>query len=169
MLRIVVMGVSGCGKSSVGAALSKALDIPYVDADDLHSPANVDKMAKGIPLQDEDRWPWLTQVGEVLRDRAPVIVGCSSLKHRYRQLMRDIVREGGTGGDIRFVHLAAPREVIETRMAARAGHFMPVSLLDSQYAALEAPDEMEALTVDISQSLPQITAFILQDLSASAR
>lgn len=159
-LRIVIMGVSGCGKSSVGAALSDRLGIPYRDGDDLHPAANVEKMRAGVPLTDDDRWPWLDRVAQVLRDEAPVIVGCSALRHDYRDRIRQ-----GAGGPVRFVHLAGDRAVIAARMAARTGHYMPTSLLDSQFATLEPPGPDEALTVGIDQEVDAIIATLLPQLS----
>ncbi|MFT4013864.1 MAG: gluconokinase [Paracoccus sp. (in: a-proteobacteria)] len=156
MMRIVLMGVSGSGKSSIGAALSKHLGIAYVDGDDLHTPANVEKMRAGIPLTDEDRWPWLDRVARVLADQAPVIIGCSALRRVYRDRIR-----AGAGGTVRFVHLSGSREVLAKRMAARPGHYMPVSLLDSQFATLEPPaPEEKALTVDIARTPAELTASI---------
>ena len=154
-LRLVLMGVAGCGKSSVGAALSAALDVPYVDGDDLHPAANVEKMRRGEPLTDADRWPWLDRVADCLHAKAPVIIGCSALKRAYRDRIRD-----GAQGKVGFVHLSGTRAVIEARMAARQGHYMPLSLLDSQFAALEPPAPDEATTVDIDQPLPRIVAQI---------
>lgn len=151
--RIVIMGVAGCGKSSVGEGLAARLGIPYRDGDDLHTPEAVEKMRAGTPLTDEDRWPWLDRVAEVLAKGAPVIVGCSALRRAYRDRIR-----AGAGGPVRFVHLAGSREVILARMAARKGHYMPTSLLDSQFATLEAPGPDEALTVDIDQPLSDIIA-----------
>lgn len=149
--RIILMGVAGCGKSSVGQGLSARLGIPYRDGDDLHSPQAVEKMRSGIPLTDDDRWPWLDRVARVLATEAPVIVGCSALKRAYRDRIR-----AGAGGPVRFVHLAGSRAVIAARMARRTGHYMPTSLLDSQFAALEPPGPEEALTVDIEQPLDVI-------------
>ncbi|MCU0828948.1 MAG: gluconokinase [Tabrizicola sp.] len=159
MKRLVIMGVSGCGKSSVGEALSARLGIPYFDGDDLHSPEAVAKMRDGVPLTDDDRWPWLDRVAGVLRDRAPVIVGCSALKRAYRDRIR-----AGAGGPVTFVHLAGDREVIAARMAARTGHYMPTSLLDSQFAALEPPGPEEATTVDIALDLPDLVERVLTRL-----
>ena len=141
MLRLVVMGVSGCGKSTLGAALAARLGVAFVDADDLHPPANRAKMAAGVALTDADRWPWLDLVTGVLQDRAPVVVACSALRRAYRDRLR-------RAGEVRFLHLAAPREVIAARLAARQGHFMPASLLDSQYATLEPPGPDEAVSLD---------------------
>lgn len=147
--RIVIMGVSGCGKSSVGEGLAARLGIPYRDGDDLHPPENVAKMRAGVPLTDEDRWPWLDRVAQVLRDQAPVIVGCSALKRAYRDRLR-------TAGEVRFLHLVGARELIAARMAARQGHYMPTTLLDSQFAALEPPGPDEALAIPIDQPLDAI-------------
>lgn len=154
-LRLVLMGVSGCGKSSVGEALSDLWQIPYRDGDDLHPPANVEKMRAGVPLTDEDRWPWLDRVAQTLRDSAPMIIGCSALRRVYRDRIR-----AGAGGPVAFVHLAGSRDVIAARMARRQGHYMPLSLLDSQIATLEPPGPDEALTVDIDQPLDGIVAAI---------
>jgi gluconokinase len=158
-LRIVIMGVSGCGKSSVGEGLAARLAVPYRDGDDLHPPQNVEKMRAGVPLTDADRWPWLDRVAGVLATEAPVIVGCSALRRSYRDRIR-----AGAGGPVRFVHLTGNREVILARMAARKGHYMPTSLLDSQFATLEAPGPEEAFAVDIDQPLGALVAAILPRL-----
>ncbi len=148
-LRLVVMGVSGCGKSSVGAALALRLAVPYRDGDDLHPAENVAKMRAGVALTDADRWPWLDRVALVLRAETPVILGCSALRRVYRDRLR-----AGAGGPVRFLHLTGAPEVIAARMAARQGHYMPPALLDSQLATLEPPGPEEgALTLDIDQPL----------------
>ena len=157
--RVVIMGVSGCGKSSVGAGLAARLGLNYRDGDDLHPPENVAKMRAGMPLTDGDRWPWLDRVGQVLLAEAPVIVGCSALKRAYRDRIRT-----AAGGPVTFVHLAGSQEVIAARMALRQGHYMPLSLLDSQFAALEPPAAAEAITVSIDQPLEAIVADILRQL-----
>ena len=157
---MVIMGVSGCGKSSVGEALAERLGIPYRDGDDLHPAESVAKMRAGTPLTDEDRWPWLDQVGLVLATKAPVIIGCSALKRRYRDRIR--VEAGGV---VTFIYLEGSRELIAGRMADRKGHYMPLSLLDSQFAALEAPGPEEAITVSIDQPLAGIVQEILQKVS----
>jgi gluconokinase len=154
--RIVIMGVSGCGKSSVGNALGARLGIPYRDGDDLHPPENVEKMRAGLPLTDEDRWPWLDRVSRVLAEGAPVIVGCSALRRAYRDRIR-----AGAGGPVCFVHLTGSRDLIASRMMLRQGHYMPASLLDSQFATLEAPGPDEAVTVDIDRPLPDLIEAIL--------
>jgi gluconokinase len=158
-LRLVIMGVTGCGKSTVGEALAGRLGVDYRDGDDLHPPENVEKMRAGMPLADADRWPWLDRVAGALREGAPVIVGCSALKRAYRDRIRD-----GAGEPVRFVHLAGSRELIAGRMAQRRGHYMPLSLLDSQFAALEAPGPEEALTVRIDQSPVGIVDEIMRSL-----
>ncbi len=162
--RIVLMGVAGCGKSAVGAALAARLGATYLDGDDLHPQANIDKMSRGEALTDEDRWPWLTLVGQKLA--APdgiLILGCSALKRRYRDHIRK-----EAGAPVLFVHLAGSRKLIATRMAARAGHFMPASLIDSQFAALEPPGPDEnAVTVDIDRPLERIVSDIATHLEES--
>jgi len=139
--RVVVMGVSGCGKSTVGRALADSLGWKYVEGDELHPPRNVALMAAGTPLTDEDRQGWLESIAAMLADAARrhdgIVVTCSALKRRYRDLLRRAAPE------LRFVFLHGPRELLAERMAARQGHYMPASLLQSQLAALEppAPDE----------------------------
>ena len=157
-MKIVLMGVAGCGKSSVGVALGQALRLPYRDGDDLHPAENIAKMSRGEPLTDTDRWPWLALVGQALR--APGILGCSALKRAYRELIND-----RAGGGVVFVHLSGSRKVIEGRMRARTGHFMPPALLDSQFATLEvpAPDE-RAVEVDIDKPLDAVVAEIVLKL-----
>lgn len=145
---VVLMGVSGSGKSTVGAALAAALGWPLVDADDLHPPANVAKMAAGVPLTDEDRWPWLDRVVAELRritaDGTNVILACSALKQVYRDRL-------AAAGDVRFVHLRGDPETIGARLASRHHRYMPATLLGSQFAALEAPDD--AIDVDVAMSV----------------
>jgi gluconokinase len=148
-LRIVIMGVSGCGKSSVGEALALRLGIPYRDGDDLHPAANVAKMRAGIALTDQDRWPWLDRIAQALHDGAPLIIGCSALRRAYRDRIR-----AGAGGPVRIIHLTGDRDLIAARMADRQGHYMPLSLLDSQFAALEPPGPDEAaLSVAVDRPL----------------
>ncbi len=149
-LRIVVMGVSGCGKSSMGEALAHRLGLPFIEGDALHPSENVAKMAGGTPLTDEDRWPWLARVGQALAaPQGGAIASCSSLKRVYRDVLR---REAGD--DVIFVHLHGSRELLLSRMQHRPGHFMPASLLDSQLATLEAPGPDEnAIPVDCAEPL----------------
>lgn len=130
---VVVMGVSGCGKSTVGALLAAALHAEFLDGDSLHPESNVEKMAAGIPLNDADRRPWLEEVGRrfgAAGDKS-LVIACSALKRSYR----DLIRTGAA--DARFVHLHGTAELLGARMAARPGHFMPPSLLESQLRTLE--------------------------------
>jgi len=138
----VIMGVCGSGKSTIGAKLARALHIEFVEGDVLHSPDNVKKMAAGMPLTDADRHGWLVAIAARLRDakRAGVglVVSCSALKRRYRDLLRSVGE-----ADARFVYLAGSRALLAERMAQRRGHFMPGSLLESQLAILEEPSPDE--------------------------
>jgi gluconokinase len=137
-----MMGVSGSGKSLIGAELARALDIEFVEGDDLHPPDNVQRMAAGIPLTDDDRRGWLTAIAARLRDakraRMGLVVSCSALKRSYRDLLRSV-----GAADVRFVYLAGSRALLAERMAQRRGHFMPPSLLESQLAILEEPSPDE--------------------------
>lgn len=144
-LSIVVMGVSGSGKSTVGEALAAELGIPFLDSDSLHPITNVDKMAAGIPLSDDDRWPWLRAVGDALAaSEDGLVVACSALKRSYRDAIR------GQAPSTRFVFLTGSRELLVARLSKREDHFMPPSLLDSQLATLEPLGEDEAgVVVDI--------------------
>lgn len=164
--RMVLMGVAGCGKSSVGAALARRIGAVYVDGDDLHPAANIAKMGRGIPLSDEDRWPWLTRVGETLSaGSSPTIIGCSALKRAYRDHIASVV-----GAPVTFIHLVGSLEVIERRMKARKGHFMPSALLASQFAALEPPGSDEnAISVDIDQPLEAVVDSIASQLGGTER
>ena len=146
------MGVSGSGKSTVGAALAHRLRVPFVDADTLHPAANVAKMAAGEPLDDDDRYPWLERVGEWLAAHPDgAVVSCSALKRKYRDQLR------AHCPNVEFGHLSGSSELIASRLAARTGHFMPAALLRSQLDTLEplGPDEA-GMTVDISQGLDAI-------------
>lgn len=127
------MGVSGAGKSTIADALASRLGVPYLDADDLHPPANIARMAAGVPLRDVDRWPWLDQVGAWLAGRRAGggVVACSALRRVYRDRLRDAVPE------LRTLHLDADPALLRARLAARTDHFLPPSLLDSQLATLE--------------------------------
>ena len=158
-LRLVLMGVSGCGKSTVGRALADRLGIPFRDGDDLHPAGNVALMRAGTPLTDADRWPWLDRVAAVLRDAAPVIVACTALRRAYRDRLR-----AGAGGPVTIFHLSGTPGLIADRLAARRGHFMPPGLLDSQFAALEVPDAQEAVTIDISPPLQDLVGAIVARL-----
>jgi gluconokinase len=150
---LTVMGVSGSGKTTVGAALAQRLRVPFEDADDLHPAANVAKMSAGIPLDDLDRGPWLQTVGRWLADHTATggVMSCSALRRSYR----DILREAAP--DQLFVHLAGTPEVVARRVAGRPAHFMPATLVASQFATLEPLDDDEnGLTLDLDQPVDAI-------------
>jgi carbohydrate kinase (thermoresistant glucokinase family) len=156
---IIVMGVSGCGKSAAGGALAAALGRPFLDADDLHPLANKEKMARGIPLTDDDRWGWLDTVGQRLAADGPMVVACSALRRVYRDRLR------AAAPDAVFVHLHGSRQLLAGRMGHRVHEFMPVTLLDSQLATLEPlqPDE-RGFVVDVTPPLPEVVEHILTGL-----
>jgi gluconokinase len=155
---IVVMGVSGAGKTTIGEKLAEALDTPFIDADNFHPPANVEKMRSGKPLVDEDRWPWLEIVANAMRNTANtegrVVCACSALRRDYRDFMI-----GKAGEPILFILLHGDKELIAERQANRPGHFMPSALLESQFATLEhfEPDET-GITLDVAQTIDEIVA-----------
>jgi carbohydrate kinase (thermoresistant glucokinase family) len=143
------MGVSGCGKSTVAALLAGRLGWPFEEGDDMHPDANVAKMHAGHPLTDDDRWPWLKQIGawidEQIAAGRSALVTCSALKRSYRDLLRR--------DEVTFVYLRGDHALIARRLAARHGHFMPSDLLDSQFADLEEPTaDEQAITIDIGRS-----------------
>lgn len=150
------MGVSGCGKTSVGEALAKKLNANFVDGDDLHPEVNKAKMAAGIALIDEDRWPWLSEVGKTLGAQPNLVVACSALKRSYRDKIRDYEP------NVRFIHLHGSKELLQERVNSRSDHFMPASLLDSQLATLEeiAADE-NGRKFDISKPVSQIVEEVI--------
>ena len=147
------MGVSGCGKTSVGQALAERLPLTFIDGDTLHPDSNISKMASGLPLRDDDRMPWLQKVGTALEETpGVVVVGCSALQRKYRDQILKHAQE-----PVQFLHLAASYEVLRDRVNSRKGHFMPQSLLDSQFAALEnlASDEL-GVSINIAQSFDAV-------------
>jgi gluconokinase len=154
---VVVMGVTGSGKSAVGSALAQRLRVPFVDADTLHPPANIVKMSAGEPLDDDDRYPWLERVGEWLAaHRAGGVVSCSALKRKYRDQLRAQCPK------VEFLHLSGSPELISSRLAARSGHFMPAALLRSQFEALEPLGADEAgVIVGTDQDVDAIIATFL--------
>jgi len=160
-LAIVLMGVSGCGKSTVGAELSRLLGWPFRDADSFHPPANIEKMSQAIPLTDDDRWPWLRAlrvvIEQALADGTGAVVPCSALKQAYRDVL-----SGGLS-NVHYVHLTGDPNVLAARLAGRRGHFMNPALLESQIAALEPP--LDALEVDVSRTPAEQVAAIRQALS----
>ena len=153
---IIIMGVTGSGKSTVGEQLAQDLDWPYYDADDFHPEANVQKMASGTPLTDEDRWPWVealaVEIGRWLASDKGAILECSALKQSYR----DVLVKGREG--VQLVHLHGSKDLIAHRLATRVHRYMPASLLDSQFATLEEP--RDALGIDIAPEPPAIAATI---------
>lgn len=160
----VVMGVSGCGKSTVASQLAAARGGDFLDADDFHPPANKAKMASGIPLTDEDRWGWLDMMNAELTRRAEhapdTFLACSALRQVYRDRL-------ATGlPSLRFIYLKGSREAIGNRLERRKDHFMPATLLDSQFALLEEP--VDALTVSIEQSPDQVVGEILKKIETAS-
>ena len=146
------MGVTSCGKTSVGEALAARLGVSFVEGDRLHPDGNVAKMSAGIPLTDEDRWPWLTLVGDSLRGNEGRVASCSALKRVYREHIRQAARR-----PVAFVFLDGSAELFAARIAARKGHFMPPSLLASQLATLERPSPDEfAKAFDVAQPVDEI-------------
>jgi gluconokinase len=160
---VVVMGVSGSGKTTVAALLAAGMDWAFADADDLHPEANVEKMRSGHPLTDEDRWPWLERVAAVIDNwrakGASAVITCSALKRAYRRIIV------GDRKDVALAYLRGTHDLIAGRLAARHGHYMPASLLDSQFAALEEPAEEERpIVLDIGGTPQQIVAALIERL-----
>jgi carbohydrate kinase (thermoresistant glucokinase family) len=145
-MKLVVMGVSGCGKSSVGELLAQKIGAVFIDGDDLHPASNKEKMSSGAPLNDDDRWPWLEAVGTSLENTENIVVACSALKKIYRD--RILAQSPAT----RFIHLHGSKELLLSRLGNRTSHFMPSTLLDSQLQTLEMMDSSEPGKVfDISK------------------
>jgi gluconokinase len=161
-LRVVVMGVSGAGKTTVGELLAARLDVPYADADEFHPPANVAKMSAGTPLTDDDRWPWLDAIGRWLdQQRAGgAVVTCSALRRTHRDALRAHV------ADLWFLHCAGSFELIQQRITRRAHHFMPASLLRSQFETLEPPGADErAVSEDVGRQPAEMVADFLATIA----
>jgi gluconokinase len=161
-LRLIVMGVSGCGKSTMASALGERLGLDMVDGDDLHLPESVAKMRSGIALQDADRWPWLDRIGHYLAQAQEPgrVVACSALKRVYRDRIRE------QAGDVCFVFLDGDFELIEQRMRQRVGHYMQPGLLDSQFRTLEKPqaDESDVIRLPITEPVQDMVAQALNAL-----
>jgi gluconokinase len=162
---IVVMGVAGSGKTTIGKGLAEALDAQFVDADDCHPKSNIEKMSRGAALSDDDRWPWLHNFAQVLAAADGRVIGaCSALKRAYREKIT-----AAAGEPVLFLFLNGSRALVAERLAARMDHFMPAILLDSQFSALEVPGPEEpAVSVDISGSSEEIVAAIVADLTRKA-
>jgi gluconokinase len=164
---VVLTGVSGSGKSTVGAALADSLGWDFIDGDDFHSPANVAKMTRGIPLDDADRASWLAVLHDLIADRVaarePAVLACSALKRRYREQLSEAVPAGA----VRFAHLDVDRATLQQRLRRRRNHYMPPSLVDSQLATLEPPTPTEAIVVDAARPLPDIVGDLVADLAGS--
>lgn len=161
---LVVMGVCGCGKTVIGRDVARRLQYNFIEGDDYHPPGNVAKMQSGIPLTDDDRQPWLDALSRRIATAAAqdegLVISCSALKRRYRDILR------GDGLTVHFVHLAGPPALIARRMEGRSGHFMPASLIDSQFAALEPPGPDEsAETHDIALPAEVIAERVAAGLS----
>lgn len=163
-LRLIVMGVSGCGKSTIASALGERLSLDMVDGDDLHLPESVAKMRAGVALEDADRWPWLDRIGDYLSQPHPQgrVVACSALKRVYRDRIR------AQAGDVCFVFLDGDFALIEQRMRQRVGHYMQPGLLSSQFHTLETPqaDETDVIQLSITHPLHDLLAQALLALQA---
>jgi gluconokinase len=162
---LIVMGVSGSGKTTIGLAIAKAKGIAFFDGDDLHSPEARAKMTAGTPLTDEDRAPWLERIGNLLADSAAhpagAIVACSALRRVYRDRLRAIV-----GPPLRFLFLKGGKALMRARVAERKGHYMPASLIDSQFAALESPEgEGDVVTIPADSDLSSVLDETIERLS----
>jgi gluconokinase len=158
---VILMGVSGSGKTTVGRHLAEKLGWPLLDADDFHPPANIEKMSRGIPLEDGDRWPWIDRLNDMVRAAESrgenVLLACSALKARYRdRLARDC-------RDVKLIYLKGDFDLIESRLMARKGHYMKAGLLKSQFAALEEPQG--AVVMDIGDEPERIAARLLTALN----
>lgn len=164
---LIVMGVSGCGKTEIGQRVAAIFGGHFEDADDFHPEENKAKMRAGIPLKDEDRWPWYARLRARIEERrvnstTVYVLACSALKAIYRERLR----AGDKAGEIVFVHLKGTRDLIFSRMSARRGHYMPVSLLDSQFAILEETPDLMTASIEPSQDV--IAADIARQLTAPA-
>ena len=164
MAAVVVMGVSGAGKSTVGRLIAAALHCAFRDADSFHPAANIEKMSRGAPLTDDDRWPWLNAIAAWIAERRAKgeagVVTCSALKRVYRDIVTD-----KQSADVRLVYLKGDFDLIEARLKARAGHFMPPGLLRSQFDTLEEPGADErAITVSIDATPEEIAGQVMKAL-----
>lgn len=163
----VIIGVSGSGKTTVGLALAQKLKAPFFDGDDFHPPENVAKMASGVPLDDDDRYPWLARLHDLIADHLArgetAVIACSALKKKYR----DQLRQGNEG--VSIVYLKGSLNLIWERMAARQGHFMKADMLQSQFEALEPPSPHNTLIISVEQNVDNIVDHILQSVGEENR
>lgn len=161
MNSIIIMGVSGSGKTSVGKLLAEKLDMPFYDGDDFHPESNVEKMRSGKPLNDQDRYPWLKTLAdqiEKMNQEGGGVLACSALKQSYRDILA-----GADGAKVTFVYLKGNQDLIADRLSGREGHYMPAELLDSQFQTLEEP--MDSVTVSINQKPDEIVKGIIDKLN----
>ena len=156
---VLVMGVAGAGKTTIGEALARRLGWRFIDADDFHAPENVAKMKAGIPLQDADRWPWLDRLNEELKKHGNAVLACSALKESYRRRLAEGIP------DFRIVYLHGSAALLRERIKARQHRYMPAALLESQLATLEPPND--ALAVDVAATPDQCVAAIVTELRRS--
>lgn len=160
-MKLIVCGVSGSGKSTIGRLLATRLEIPFLDADDYHPPGNIEKMRSGTPLTDRDREPWLRRLASLIEQQDSLVLACSALKQSHREIL------GIDQVNVFAVFLRGSKEIIAARMAERNHEFMPAALLESQFAALEPP--VDCLSVCIDQSPGEICAEILDQLTRSGK
>ena len=153
---VLVMGVAGVGKTTIGELLARTLGWRFIDADDYHPPENVAKMKAGVPLEDADRWPWLARLNKLLKEEERAVLACSALKHAYRERVLQGIRR------YRIVYLHGAPELIRARMATRTHRYMPASLLDSQLATLEPP--ADAIAIDVAATPEHNVAAITKHL-----
>ncbi|MCB8920408.1 MAG: gluconokinase [Ardenticatenaceae bacterium] len=157
----IIMGVSGCGKTTVGSALAARLGVPFYDGDDFHPPQNVAKMAGGIPLTDDDRYPWLARLHELISEHLmrgeTAVLACSALKKQYRNQLRQ-----GSDAHIQMVYLQGSPNLIRQRLQTRPAHYMKANMLQSQFAALQPPSPQNTLILNAEQTIEDIVAQIIR-------